>query len=505
MKTTTKTTEEQKIGDNNNKQESKITTKGDARRWKALALLSLAQFLIIMDTSIIGVALPAIQQQFGFSQSDLQWIFSAYVIVFAALLLLGRRLSDIIGQRRIFIIGFAILTAASVVAGLASSGNVLITARALQGIGAALIAPSALSIVMNLFTIPAERNKAMGFWGAAAPAGGTAGVFLGGIITAYVDWSWVFLINVPIGIAVLALTRTLLPQGTRQKGRVDYLGAISITGALILLVYAIVTANDAGWTSVQTVSLLLTSAALLGTFTIIQKRNREPLMPLRIFKTPNLLASNIVMALLGAAWIPMWFFLNLYLQQVQGYGAFESGLALLPMTAAIMVLMIGASSRVISRLGVKRSLVAGLGLLTLAILMFVATPYTKGSFATHVLPASLVAAGGMSLAYIPALMSAVSHARKEDSGLASGIVNTSYQIGSALGLAIMVAIASAQTIIDENSGGIRSIEALNNGFHLAFMTAAIVAAIAAIVAFLVIKKPNTSGGMEKDVVVAPTG
>jgi MFS family permease len=210
------------------------------------------------------------------------------------------------------------------------------------------------------------------------------------------------------------------------------------------------------------------------------------------------------MALLGAAWIPMWFFLNLYLQQVQGYGAFESGLALLPMTAAIMVLMIGASSRVISRLGVKRSLVAGLGLLTLAMLMFVATPYTKGSFATHVLPASLVAAGGMSLAYIPALMSAVSHARKEDSGLASGIVNTSYQIGSALGLAIIVAIASAQTLLDENSG-IGSIEALNNGFHLAFMTAAIVAAIAAIVAFLVIKKPNTSGGMEKDVVVAPTG
>src|ERR671919_2020433 len=284
MKTTTKTTKEQTIGDNN-KQESKITTKGDPHRWKALALLSLAQFLIIMDTSIIGVALPEIQQQFGFTQSDLQWIFSAYVIVFGALLLLGGRLSDIIGQRRIFVIGFAILTAASVLAGLASSGTILIAARALQGVGAALIAPSALSIVMNLFTIPAERNKAMGFWGAAAPAGGTAGVFLGGILTAYVDWSWVFLVNVPIGIAVLALTRTLLPQGTRQKGRVDYLGAISITGALILLVYAIVTANDVGWTSVQTVSLLLTSAALLGAFTIIQKRRREPLMPLYIFKT----------------------------------------------------------------------------------------------------------------------------------------------------------------------------------------------------------------------------
>ena len=500
---TTMSFKQQKIGDNNNKQESKIATQEHPHRWKALALLSLAQFLIIMDTSIIGVALPAIQQQFSFSQSELQWIFSAYVIVFGALLLLGGRLSDIVGQRRIFVIGFAILTASSVLAGLAPNGTVLIAARALQGIGAALIAPSAMSILMSLFTIPSERNKAMGFWGAAAPAGGTAGVFLGGIITAYVDWSWVFLINVPIGIAVLALTWTLIPRGTRQKGRVDYLGAVSITGALILLVYAIVTANDAGWTSVQTVSLLSTSAALLGAFTIIQKRSREPLMPLRIFKTPNLLASNIVMALLGAAWIPMWFFLNLYLQQVQGYGAFESGLALLPMTAAIMALMIGASSRLIRRLGLKHSLVAGLGLLAVAMLIFVATPSTKGSFATHVLPASLVAAAGMSLAYIPALMSAISHAKKEESGLASGIVNTSYQIGSALGLAIMVAVASSQTLLDENNG-IGSIEALNNGFHLAFITAAIVAAIAAIVAVMAIKKHNTPGGKEEEI-VSPTG
>src|ERR671920_690068 len=498
---------QQKIGKNTVEPESKMSRQADPRRWKALALLSLAQFLIIMDTSIIGVALPAIQQQFSFTQSELQWIFSAYVIVFGALLLLGGRLSDILGQRRIFIIGFAILTVASVVAGLASNGTILIAARALQGIGAALIAPSALSIVMNLFTIPSERNKAMGFWGAAAPAGGTAGVFLGGIITAYVDWSWVFLINVPIGIAVLALTRSLIPQGTRQKGRVDYLGAISITGALILLVYAIVTANDAGWTSVQTVSLLSTSAALLGAFTIIQKRSRDPLMPLRIFKTSNLLASNIVMALLGAAWIPMWFFLNLYLQQIQGYGAFESGLALLPMTAAIMVLMIGASSRLIRRLGVKHSLVAGLGLLAVAMLMFVATPSGKEGSFVHVLPASLVAAIGMSLAYIPALMSAVSHARKEESGLASGIVNTSYQIGSALGLAIIVAIASAQTLLDENNG-VGSIDALNNGSHLAFTIAAIVASIAAIVAYVAIREPNSSDEKKEEmqeVVVAPTG
>src|ERR687894_714727 len=494
--------------DNSNKQAS--IAGQNPHRWKALALLSLAQFLVIMDTSIIGVALPAVQQQFSFSPSELQWIFSAYVIVFGALLLLGGRLSDILGQRRIFIIGFAILTAASIIAGLASSGNVLIAARALQGVGAALIAPSAMSILMNLFTIPAERNKAMGFWGAAAPAGGTAGVFLGGVLTAWVDWSWVFLINVPIGIAVLALSGVVLPKGDnnikKQTGRVDYPGALSITGALVLLVYAIVTANDAGWSSVQTVSLLLISTGLLGAFIMIQKRSREPLMPLRIFKTPNLLASNIVMALLGAAWIPMWFFLNLYLQQVQGYGAFESGLALLPMTAAIMVLMIGASSKLIRRLGVKNSLVAGLGLLAVAMLMFVATPSTKGSFATHVLPASIIAAGGMSLAYIPALMSAVSHAKKDESGLASGIVNTSYQVGSALGLAIMVAIASAQTLSDGNNG-IPSMDALNNGYHLAFITAAVVAAISAIVAFVAIKKPNADGEKkeeeEKEVIVSP--
>jgi EmrB/QacA subfamily drug resistance transporter len=477
--------------DNSNKQASIAAQ--NPHRWKALALLSLAQFLVIMDTSIIGVALPAVQQQFSFSQSELQWIFSAYVIVFGALLLLGGRLSDILGQRRIFVIGFAILTAASVIAGLASSGAVLIAARALQGVGAALIAPSALSIVMNLFTVGSERNKAMGFWGAAAPAGGTAGVFLGGILTAWVDWSWVFLINVPIGIAVLALSGILLPKDDNNRGqssRVDYPGVVSITGALVLLVYAIVTANEAGgWLSLQTASLITTAIALFGAFLAIEKRSSDPLIPLRIFRTTNLLASNVVMALLGAAWIPMWFFLNLYLQQIQGYGPFESGLALLPMTVTIMALMIGASSRVIRGLGLKHSLVVGLGLLAVAMLMFVTTPSAKGSFVTHVLPASLVAAVGMSLAYIPALMSAVSHVKKEESGLASGIVNTSYQIGSALGLAIMVAIASAQALQDENSG-LGSIDAVNNGFHLAFIAAAVVAATTAIVAFVAIRNPR---------------
>ena len=283
-------------------------------RWKALGILSLAQFLIILDTSIIGVGLPTIQQHFSFSQADLQWIFNAYVIVFGALLLLGGRLSDIIGQKRIFIIGFLTLTIASIIAGLAPSGIVLIIARALQGIGAALIAPSALSMVVSLFgNNRLEMNKAMGIWGASAPAGGTAGVFLGGIITAWIDWSWVFLINVPVGLAVAALTPKLLPKGVKQKGSIDYTGALSITGALVLLVYAIVTANDIGWMSVQTISLLSIAGLMFALFLTIQRRKKEPLIPLNIFRIPNLLTSNIAMALLGASWIPMWFFLNLYL------------------------------------------------------------------------------------------------------------------------------------------------------------------------------------------------
>jgi EmrB/QacA subfamily drug resistance transporter len=461
-------------------------------RWKALGVLSLAQFLIILDTSIIGVALPTIQQHFGFSQADLQWIFNAYVIVFGALLLLGGRLSDIIGQKKIFAIGFATLTIASVIAGLAPSGIVLIVARALQGIGAALIAPSALSMVVSLFgSNKLEMSKAMGIWGASAPAGGTAGVFLGGIITAWVDWSWVFLINVPVGLAVLALTPKLLPKGVKQKGKVDYTGALSITGALVLLVYAIVTANDTGWMSVQTISLLSIAGLMFALFLTIQRRKKEPLIPLSIFRVPNLLASNIAMALLGASWIPMWFFLNLYLQQVLNYGPFESGLALLPMTIMIMVLMISTTPRLMSRFGIKRNLAIGLGLLATGIAMFSLTPSNADSsennttytFMLYVLPASLIAALGMSLAYIPVLTAAISNTHKEQTGLASGLVNTSYQIGSALGLAIIVAVASTHMETLENIG-LPSIKALNGGFHSAFIVGAIISVFATAVAVI---------------------
>src|SRR5918998_551759 len=451
-------------------------------RWKALGILSLAQFLIILDTSIIGVALPTIQQHFSFSQADLQWVFNAYVIVFGALLLLGGRLSDIVGQKRIFIIGFLTLTIASVIAGLAPSGIVLIIARALQGIGAALVAPSALSMVVSLFgNNKLEMNKAIGIWGASAPAGGTAGIFLGGIITAWVSWRWTFLINVPVAILALALIPGLIPAGLARRGRIDLLGAAAITSALSLTVYTIVTANDAGWASARTLLLFAASAVLLAAFVAISHVRREPLVRLGIFKTPNLAVANTVMALLGAAWIPMWFFLNLYLQRILGYDAFQSGSALLPMTALIMLVMVGVTGRVVGRYGFKSPMIVGLGLLAAGIALLGRAP-VDGSFILDVLIPSLIAAVGMSLTFIPTLIAALSSARPEEGGLASGLVNTTYQVGSALGLAVASAVAIGATNGSDPS-------ALNDGYSAAFFTAAAIAVGAALLAIVKLRSP----------------
>jgi EmrB/QacA subfamily drug resistance transporter len=435
--------------------------------------------------------ITTIQQHFGISQTDLPWIFNAYVISFGTLLLLGGRLSDILGSKIIFIIGFVILTASSILAGIAPTIDVLIIARMFQGVGAALITPSALSIVMNIFASnKSEMNKAMGIWGAAAPVGGTAGVFLGGIITAWLDWPWIFLINVPIGIAVLSLIPKLIPKGEKKKGHIDYLGALSITISLALLVYSIVTANEAGWLSVQTVSILAGSVISMAAFISIEKKSRAPLVPLHIFKTTkNLLSFNVVMALLGAAWIPMWFFLHLYLQQILNYGPLESVLALLPMTMLIMMMMIWVTPKLIGKLGRKLNMITGLSLLTVGILLFsltLAADNNNGNvnnngniYSMYVLPASIISALGMSFSYIPILTTAVANAKRENIGMASGLVNTTYQIGSALGLAVMVAISTlnTQTLVSE---GIKSFDALNSGFHLAFIGAAIVTAVATI-------------------------
>ncbi|MGP3638365.1 MFS transporter [Streptomyces sp. 24-1644] len=444
------------------------------RRWWALGVLAAAQFMVIMDTSIIGVALPEMQRDLGFSQGDLQWVFNAYVIAFGGLLLLGGRLSDLLGARKVFVAGWSVLIAGSVVAAAAQSAWVEVAGRAVQGVGGALIAPASMTLLMMLFGhSPKELGKALALYGAAAPAGGTAGVFLGGVFTEWVSWPWVFIIYIPIGIATL-LSTGLLPAVAARRGGVDVAGAAAVTAGLALTVFTVVRAPETGWATAQTVLQLIAGAALLIVFVLIQRSAKSPLMPLGIWRTPGLGVSNLAMALLGAAWIPMWYFLNLYLQQVLGYGAFASGAALLPMTVLLMLFMTTASARLLGRFGPKPLITGGL-LVLAAGLVWLSAARPTGSFLVDVLPASLVAALGMALAYIPTLMAAMSAAPQEQAGLASGIVNTTYQVGSALGLAALTALATSQ-----GAGALGDLPALTDGFSAAFLAAAGIAAAGAL-------------------------
>lgn len=472
---------------------SATTSPAASRRWLGLTVIAAAQFMVIMDTSIIGVALPEMQADLGFAQEDLSWVFNAYVVALGGLLLLGGKLSDVLGARRVFSAGWAILLIGSLVAGLAGNVEVELAGRAVQGAGSALIAPSALTLLFLLFgASPKELPKALALYGAAAPAGGTAGVFLGGVITEYLSWPWVFFINIPIAVAILALVPHVMPAGTSGSGRrVDLLGALTVTGGLGAAVYAVVRAPEVGWDSGQTWGVLALAAVLLGGFVLGQAAGREPLVRLGIFRAPNLAAANLAQLLLGAAWIPMWFFLNLYLQQVLGYTAFPSGAALLPMTLLIMVGMIALAPRVLAAVGPKAATVTGLVLLA-AGLSWLALIDPDGSYAVDVLPASLVAALGMSLAFIPTLGTAIGAARPEEGGLASGIVNTSYQIGSALGLAVMTAVAAGH---GADQLGDRA--ALTDGFSAAFVGAAVVAGIGALVTLALFRSPGgTQAGAE---------
>ncbi|WP_240229319.1 MFS transporter [Devosia lacusdianchii] len=458
-------------------------TYASTTRWWALGLIATAQFIVIMDTSIIGVALPQMQADLGFTQHNLSWVFNAYVVAFGGLLLLGGRLSDLFGARRMFGAGWFILLVGSVVAGIAGNVGVELAGRAIQGIGAALIAPSALTLLMMLFGgNPKELTKALALYGAAAPAGGTAGVFLGGVITEYISWPWVFYINVPIAVIALIGTRALMPAGAASnRGSVDIFGALTVTLGLGAAVYGIVRAPEVGWGATETLIALGAAAVLLVAFVISQAIRREPLMRLSIFGVPNLGAANLAQVLLGAAWIPMWFFLNLYLQQVLGYTAFPSGAALLPMTILIMIAMIVLAPRVIARFGTKTPIVVGLLILALGMgwLSFIRP---DGNFWVDVLPASLVAALGMSLAFIPSLGTAISSARPEEGGLAAGIVNTSYQVGSALGLAAMTAVAAAY-----GADQLGNPTALTSGFSAAFLGAGGIALAGAVLALITLR------------------
>ncbi|MBA3249759.1 MAG: MFS transporter [Geodermatophilaceae bacterium] len=471
---------------------SGVDTTRPARRGWALGLIAAAQFMVIMDTSIIGVALPRMQEDLGFAAENLSWVFNAYVVAFGGLLLLGGRLSDMFGARRMFSTGWAVLLIGSVIAGVAGTVGVELTGRALQGVGAALIAPSALTLLFMLFGAdPKELTRALALYGAAAPAGGTAGVFLGGVLTEYLSWPWVFYINIPIALVALVAAPKLMPGGsTGARGSIDVVGAVTVTAGLGAAVYAIVRAPAVGWGSAQTWGVLLAAVVLLGVFLGIQGTRREPLMRLSIFRTPNLGAANLAQLLLGAAWIPMWFFLNLYLQQVLGYSAFPSGAALLPMTILIMIGMIALAPPAINRFGPKTMIVAGLTVLAVG-MGWLSLIRPGGTFWVDVLPASLVAALGMSLAFIPSLGTAISSARPDEGGLAAGLVNTSYQVGSALGLAVMTAVAASY-----GADQLGSRPALADGFSAAFLGAGLVALAGAVLAALTLRGPRPQPASE---------
>ncbi|MRX44411.1 MFS transporter [Agromyces kandeliae] len=469
------------------------TAAASRRRWLGLALIAAAQFVVIMDTSIIGVALPEMQAELGFTPESLSWVFNAYVVAFGGLLLLGGRLSDLFGARRVFLTGWAVLAAGSILAGAASGVGMEIGGRAIQGAGAALIAPAALSLLMALFGGTPHLPKAFAVYGAAAPLGGTAGVFLGGVLTEYTSWPWVFYVTVPIALAVILLAPSALPRVPGQRGSVDVLGAVTGTAGLAALVYGIVRAPETGWASAEVLIALAAGVILLGLFFIVQRAARQPLLRLGIFRTPQLGAANTAQLLLGAAWVPMWFFLNLYLQQVLGASSFAAGAALLPMTVLIVVGMTTVAPRLLARFGAKSLIIAGFAFLA-AGLVWLGFVRPDGNYVVDVLPASLVAAFGMALAFIPSLGTAIGVARPEETGVASGLVNTSYQIGSAVGLAAVTALSSA--VVGTGTG----VVALTDGYSAAFIGAAAIAVVGGLIAVVTLRgaKPAGATGAAQD-------
>jgi EmrB/QacA subfamily drug resistance transporter len=461
----------------------------DPRRWRALALLAVAQFVVVLDASIMNIALPSIATDLHASTDTLSWVINAYLLAFGGLLLLGGRLADLIGRRRVFIAGLTVFGLASLAGGLAATSAQLIAARAGQGVGGALLAPAALSIVTTLFPEGAERNKALGVWGAVAGSGGAAGVLLGGVLTDTLGWEWVLWVNVPIGIGAAILAPTLIPESrsTAQTRHFDAWGAVTVTAGLSILVYALVDATDAGWGSSQTIGLLAVSALLLAAFVAIELRSRAPLVPFRIFRMRTLTGANAVGLLVGASLFSMFFFISLYMQQVLGYSAIKSGFSYLPLALTIIV-SAGIASQLVTRIGFKPVLVAGMGFIAAGLLWF-SQVSVGGGYVQDVLGPSLLAAVGLGFSFVPTTIAAVSGVQEREAGLASGLINTSQQIGGALGLAVLATIANARTkdVIAQGGGPGTLPDALTEGFQAAFLGGACFALLGIVLALVLIR------------------
>ena len=448
----------------------------DARsRWLALYVLCAASLMIVLDVTIVGVALPSIQDDLGFSDTSLAWVVNGYLLTYGGFLLLGGRLGDLFGHSRLFLIGITLFTLASLVCGLATSQEMLVVGRGVQGLGGAIASAVSLSLMVNLFTEPGERAKAMGIFGFVASGGGSIGVLLGGILTDVLNWHWIFLVNFPIGVAVVLLSLRLLPtvRIPMANRRLDVAGAVTITASLMIAVYAIVNGNQEGWTSLQTVGLLAVAFTIFAIFIVIETRVSSPLVPLALFRLRNLSVSSVVGVLWAGAMFA-WFFLTaLYLQFVLGYSPLQVGLGFLPGNLIMGALSIGISAKLVMRFGFRAPLATGLGLAGLGLLLLARAP-VDGSYVVDVLPSMILLGLGAGMAFNPVLLAAMSDVEPQESGLASGIVNTSFMMGGALGLAILASVAASRTS-DLLAAGESNAAALTGGYHVAFLIGALFA------------------------------
>jgi EmrB/QacA subfamily drug resistance transporter len=472
-------------------------------RWFALYVLCLGDLMIVLDGTIVNVALPSIRDDLGFSQTSLAWVVNAYLLTFGGFLLLGGRLGDLFGHRRLFLIGISIFTLASLGCGIANTQGLLVTARAVQGVGGAIVSAVALSLLMTLFTEQADRAKAMGFFGFVLSGGGVIGVLAGGVLTDVLNWHWIVLVNLPVGVAVYLLSLRLLPtaRGPAASGRVDVAGAISVTASLMLAVYAIINGNEQGWTSGQTLGLLAAAVALLAAFLAIEARISSPLMPLGLFRNRNVSTANLVGVLMAAGMFAYFFFSALYLQLVLEYTPLEVGLAYLPGTVVWGASSFLLSERLVMRFGIKAPLLTGLTLMTVALVLLARTP-VDGNWAIDILPATIAVGLGAGIAFNPLLLAAMSGVPQEQAGLASGVVNTAFMMGGAVGLAALASLADRRhdTLLSSGDG---TLAALNGGYHVAFIVGAIFILASAAVAATLLRVEAPQPHMGEEPIGAP--
>ena len=462
----------------------------DPRRWQALALVCVAMFMTVLDVSIVNVALPSIKNSLHVKESDLQWIVTAYAIAFGGFLLLGGRAADLLGRRRMFMIGIALFSVASLVCGLAGSIGVLIAARVAQGLGGAIISPATLSIITTTFEEGSERNKALGLWGAMGGSGAAAGVLFGGILTKYAGWEWIFFVNVPVGAVVLALTRPLVRESrvTGMRG-FDIGGAATITSSVALLVYGVSKAPDVGWSSGRTIGFLIAAALIFAAFLAIETRHPAPMVPFRIFRTKTVTGANVAGFLLGAVVFANFFLLTLYVQQVLHYSALKAGLTFLA-TAGTVIPVAGVSQALVTKFGPRPVMAIGLALITAGMVWYSQIP-VHGHFASDLLPGYLMVGVGMAFSFIPMSIAALAGVAPQEAGLASGLINTSQQVGGALGVAIAASVAFTHMKTLLHSGHDPA-SALTSGFQLGFWVIGAFSAVAVVATLVLVRSPEVS-------------